>query len=221
MTMRVVFFIFLFFILVPPIYAQIDSKSTQLKLKLESPFNTTPADQSNLPSLEYKSIFDTENKPNRYSILPKTEEKTKSILDTSTDFKNPGDEIKNKLNGEIAKEGSWNDVFFGKFIVRTQSIKIKTRDFMDPDGDRVRFFLNKDIMYFNELLEGQFKTYVLNLREGDNAVDIMALNQGLAGPNTAFFAIYDENDNLITSNEWNLKTGVSAKFLIEYRKEMK
>ncbi len=212
-------FLVLFFSIVS--FAQIDKKSSSLKLKLENPFNETPADQSNLPSLEYKSIFDTENKPNRYSILPKTEEKTKSILDTSTDFKNPGDEIKNKLNNEIAKEGSWNDVFFGKFIVRTSAIKIKTRDFADPDGDRVRFFLNRDVMYLNELLEGHFKTYVLNLREGDNAVDIMALNQGLAGPNTAFFAIYDENDNLITSNEWNLKTGVSAKFLIEYRKEMK
>lgn len=202
-------------------FAQIDKKTVPLKLKLENPFKETPADQSNLPSLEYKSIFDTENKPNRYSILPKTEEKTKSILDTSTDFKNPGDEIKNKLNNEIAKEGSWNDVFFGKYIVNTSAIKIKTRDFMDPDGDRVRFFLNRDIMFFNELLEAQFKTYILNLKEGENAVDIMALNQGLAGPNTAYFAIYDENDNLITSNEWNLKTGVSAKFLIEYRKPMR
>ncbi|BCY28756.1 hypothetical protein [Flavobacterium okayamense] len=212
--------IFFLFFIVSSI-AQIDKKNVPLKLKLDNPFKETPADQSNLPSLEFKSIFDTENKPNRYSILPKTEEKTKSILDTSTDFKNPGDEIKNKLNNEIEKEGNWNDVFFGKFIVKTSSIKIKTRDFADPDGDRIRFFLNKDVMYLNELLEANFKTYVLNLKEGDNAIDIMALNQGLAGPNTAFFAIYDENDNLITSNEWNLKTGVSAKFLIEYRKPMR
>lgn len=218
--MRILYTFFFLFYIVASI-AQIDRKNIPLKLKLENPYKPTPADNSNLPSLEYKSVFDTENKPNRYSILPKSEEKTKSILDTSTDFKNPGDAIKNKLNSEIAKEGSWNDVFFGKFIVTTSAIIIKTRDFADPDGDRVRFFLNKDVMYFNELLEGQFKTYVLNLREGDNAVDIMALNQGLAGPNTAYFAIYDENDNLITSNEWNLKTGVSAKFVIEYRKGLK
>lgn len=216
--MKNIFFILLFLSLYSS--AQIDSgKKIPLQLKLESPFNENNAQESNLPSLEYKSIFNTE-KPNRYSILPKTEEKTKSILDTTTDFKNPGDEIKDKLNNEVAREGEWNDVFFGKYIVSTASIKIRTRDFMDPDGDRVRFFLNRDIMYFNELLESSFKTYVLNLREGDNAIDIMALNQGLSGPNTAFFAVYDENDNLITSNEWNLKTGVSAKFVIEYRKPL-
>lgn len=217
--MKNIFFILLLFLSICS-SAQIDlGKEIPLQLKLESPFNENNAQESNLPSLEYKSIFSTE-KPNRYSILPKTEEKTKSILDTTTDFKNPGDEIKDKLNNEVAREGEWNDVFFGKYIVSTASIKIRTRDFMDPDGDRVRFFLNRDIMYFNELLESSFKTYVLNLREGDNAIDIMALNQGLSGPNTAFFAIYDENDNLITSNEWNLKTGVSAKFVIEYRKPL-
>lgn len=217
--MKNIFFILLLFLSICS-SAQIDSgKEIPLQLKLESPFNENNAQESNLPSLEYKSIFNTE-KPNRYSILPKTEEKTKSILDTTTEFKNPGDEIKDKLNNEVAREGEWNDVFFGKYIVSTASIKIRTRDFMDPDGDRVRFFLNRDIMYFNELLESSFKTYVLNLREGDNAIDIMALNQGLSGPNTAFFAVYDENDNLITSNEWNLKTGVSAKFVIEYRKPL-
>ena len=52
----------------------------------------------------------------------------------------------------------------------------------------------------------------------DNNIDIVALNQGLAGPNTATFAIYDENDNLITTNDWNLNTGVAAKFVIEYVK---
>lgn len=211
-------FLALFYIFTLSIYSQIDKKNEPLRLQLDNPFDQPASNSSNLPKLEYKSIFDTENKPSRYSILQNKEESPKSILDTSTDLKNIGDEIKDKLNGEIAKEGEWNDVFFGKYIVKTSQIKIKTRDFMDPDGDRVRFFLNSEIMYINELLESYFKTYVLSLREGDNMIDITALNQGLAGPNTAFFAIYDENDNLITSNEWNLKTGVSAKFMIEYRK---
>lgn len=211
-------FLALFYFFTLSIYSQIDKKTEPLRLQLDNPFDQPATNSSNLPKLEYKSIFDSENKPSRYSILQNKEETPKSILDTSTDLKNIGDEIKDKLNGEIAKEGEWNDVFFGKYIVKTSQIKIKTRDFMDPDGDRVRFFLNSDIMYFNELLESYFKTYVLSLKEGDNMIDITALNQGLAGPNTAFFAIYDENDNLITSNEWNLKTGVSAKFIIEYRK---
>ena len=69
-------------------------------------------------------------------------------------------------------------------------------------------------------MDSDFKTSYIDLREGDNLIDIVALNQGLAGPNTATFAIYDENDNLITSNDWNLNTGVAAKFIIEYVKPM-
>lgn len=200
--------------------AQIDTKkSTPLKLKLDNPFEQTPADNSNLPSLEYKSVFDSPKK-SRYSILSNDKETPKSILDTSTDFKNPGDEVMDKLNKEINKEGNWDDVFFGKYVVRTSTIKIKTRDFMDPDGDRIRIFLNYQILFLNELLGSNYETYVVNLREGENAIDIMALNQGLAGPNTANFAIYDENDNLITTNDWNLKTGVSAKFIIDYKKPL-
>ena len=49
-------------------------------------------------------------------------------------------------------------------------------------------------------------------------LDILALNQGLSGPNTATFALYDGNNNLITTNDWNLNTGLAAKFLIEYIK---
>ncbi len=200
-------------------FGQIDSgNNTPLELKLDNPFETKSADDSNLPKLQYKSILDNENKPSRYSILPTKTETTKSILDTSTDLKTIGDDIKDKMNKEIADEGNWHDVSFGTFVVNTATIKIKTKDFADPDGDRVRFFLNSSVMYANELLETHFKTYVINLKEGSNSIDIMALNQGDAGPNTAYFAIFDENDNVVTSNEWNLKTGVSAKFVINYVK---
>lgn len=200
------------------VFTQVDTDKKVYEFKLEKPFETQPTDNLNLPSIEFKSIFDKEGILSRYSITKKKEKPQKSILDTSTNLQNIGDEVKDKLNKEIAKEGDWNDVFFGTFRVNTSTIKIKTRDFAAPDGDRVRFYLNNSIMYANEVLESFFKTYVINLNQGDNLISIMALNQGLSGPNTAFFAIYDENDNLITSNEWNLKTGVSAKFTISYQK---
>ena len=34
------------------------------------------------------------------------------------------------------------------------------------------------------------------------------------------FAIYDDNGNLITTNDWNLNTGLSAKFFLVYRKTL-
>lgn len=91
---------------------------------------------------------------------------------------------------------------------------------MDPDGDRVRIIVNDVVVFFNIYLESYFKTHIIDLAEGENLIDILALNQGLAGPNTATFVIYDANDNLITNNDWNLNTGSAAKFLIEYIKPM-
>ena len=60
---------------------------------------------------------------------------------------NPGDEIRDKLNSELAKEGNWEDVFFGKYKVSTPTIKIMTRDYADPDGDKVQIILNNIVIH--------------------------------------------------------------------------
>ena len=215
--MKTKLFTLLFILQFVLVSAQKDSpfKASKLKLNWDEPAKVeTP---SNTKSLPYKSIFDkNDDYLKKYSILnqKKGEE---SVMVQKNEFKNPGDEVKDKLNKETQK-GSWEDVFFGKFKVNTRVLKIKTRDHMDPDGDKVRILLN-EVTAFNVIyLDSEFKTSLIELREGDNNIDIVALNQGLAGPNTATFAIYDENDNLITTNDWNLNTGVAAKFVIEYVK---
>lgn len=216
------FLSFLFLLTFFQMSAQFDKKKQPIRLELKSPFEKTDTNTSNLPSIEFKSIFDkNDNYLKKFSTLNTKEEPTKSILDTSTDFKNPGDEIKEKLNREIEREGSWEDVFFGKFVVNTPIIKIMARDFMDPDGDRVQVVLNDVVTVTNITLDVSYKSYYIDLRDGENLLNIVALNQGLAGPNTANFAIYDNEGNLITTNDWNLKTGVAAKFIIEYRKPIR
>lgn len=199
------------------VFSQKDSpfKTSKLKLNWEEPVKVNT--ESNTTTLPYKSIFDRDDSYlKRYSIQnqKKGEE---SIMIKKSDFKNPGDAVKDRLNKETQK-GSWEDVFYGKYKVSTPVLKIKTRDHMDPDGDKIRIILNEVTAFSVIYLESDFKTSYIELREGDNNIDIVALNQGLAGPNTATFAIYDENDNLITTNDWNLNTGVSAKFIIEYIK---
>jgi len=217
--MKIKLFVLLFLFQIVSVFAQKDSpfKASKLKLNWDEPAKVDT--ESNTVTLPYKSIFDKdESYLKRYSILnqKKGEE---SVMIQKNEFKNPGDAIKDKLNKETQK-GSWEDVFFGKFKVSTPVLKIMTRDHMDPDGDKVRIILN-EVTAFNVIyLDSEFKTSYVELREGDNNIDIVALNQGLAGPNTATFAIYDENDNLITTNDWNLNTGVAAKFIIEYVKPM-
>ncbi len=215
--MKTKLFTLLFILQFVLVSAQKDSpfKSSKLKLNWDEPAKVeSPSATKSLP---YKSIFDkNDDYLKKYSILnqKKGEE---SVMVQKNEFKNPGDDVKDRLNKETQK-GSWEDVFFGKFKVNTSVLKIKTRDHMDPDGDKVRILLN-EITAFNVIyLDSEFKTSLIELREGDNNIDIIALNQGLAGPNTATFAIYDENDNLITTNDWNLNTGVAAKFVIEYVK---
>lgn len=190
-------------------------KTIKLKLDWDEPAKVDT--RSNTMTLPYQSIFDKKDDYlKRFSILNQPQKK-ESVLVVKSEFKNPGDAIKDKLNKET-QQGSWDDVFFGKFKVTTPVIKIMTRDHMDPDGDKVKILLNNIVAYNVIFLETEFKTSFIELREGENTIDIVALNQGLAGPNTATFALYDGNGNLITTNDWNLNTGVAAKFTIEYIK---
>jgi hypothetical protein len=200
-------------------FAQKDTpfKAPKLKLNWDIPQTKTP--ETPAAGIPFKSILDKNDfYLKRYSILKK-ETETASVLEKKSEFKNPGDEWKKKINKEI-NEGSKTDVFFGKFVVTTPTIIIKTRDYMDPDGDKVRIIINGEIIYLVVELESYFKTHIVTLKEGENLLDILALNQGLSGPNTATFAIYDGNENLITTNDWNLNTGLAAKFLLDYKKPL-
>ena len=52
------------------------------------------------------------------------------------------------------------------------------------------------------------------LNSGFNKIDFLALNQGESGPNTAEVRVFDDNNNIITSNKWNLATGVRATLIV-------
>jgi hypothetical protein len=79
---------------------------------------------------------------------------------------------------------------------------------------RVRVLVNDKIVINSILLQSAATEYYLDIAEGFNKIDFLALNQGESGPNTAAFTVYDENGVLITSNEWNLLTGVKATIIV-------
>lgn len=198
--------------------AQIDRKNKPLKLQLVTPIENQKENSSTGPSIEYKSIFDKDDNPLKRFSLTKKNETSKSILEKNSDFKNPGDEIKKKLNRqqddvEIDPKFKQNQ-FLGEFKTDTKYIKIVCRDHQYPDGDRVRVLVNDKIMINSILLQSVATEYYLNLSEGFNKIDFLALNQGESGPNTAAFTVYDENGVLITTNEWNLLTGVKATIIV-------
>ena len=78
----------------------------------------------------------------------------------------------------------------------------------------VRVWVNGKVVENAITLQSEFKELFLSLTEGFNVIEFEALNQGESGPNTAQFVMFDDKSKLITSNVWNLTTGVKAKVII-------
>ncbi|WAC02533.1 hypothetical protein N7U66_02150 [Lacinutrix neustonica] len=93
------------------------------------------------------------------------------------------------------------------------------RDHSAADGDLVRVYVNDDVMVSRELLESHTKGFFLTLIEGDNVVDIEALNEGSSGPNTAEIIVLDDKGDVLLRSQWNLNTGVKATFTVRLIKD--
>jgi hypothetical protein len=198
-------------------FAQFEQPKKTLKI---APV-TNPSGQvapTSSKSITYPSIFDKKDKlVESVSLLKKKVEPEKSIMEKEQ-FENPSKQYTEKMNrkssdGEILERFK-SDSFLGEFKTGTKIISIACRDHEAPDGDLVRIWLNDRIVVDAILLDVDFKEVYLDLNEGINKIEIEALNQGESGPNTAQFVIYDQKKGMITTNKWNLTTGVKAKLVI-------
>lgn len=115
-----------------------------------------------------------------------------------------------KQQGEIHKKYKKVDQYLGGFSSTSSKIYILCKDFQYPDGDRVTIYVNDEPVIIDITLESRVLQFALPLKKGLNVISFKALNQGSSGPNTAAFAIYDEDANEISSNAWNLATGAKA-----------
>ena len=89
-------------------------------------------------------------------------------------------------------------------------MKIEFRDHGLVDGDRVRIYLNEKVVDANTTLKGLSAFITIPLQKGYNRIDFKALNQGLVGPNTAQFFVYDDKGALVKAKSWNLAAGKVA-----------
>ncbi|MCF6350780.1 MAG: hypothetical protein L3J23_07100 [Flavobacteriaceae bacterium] len=95
----------------------------------------------------------------------------------------------------------------GTIESNTEFVRIEYRDFGLIDGDRVKVYLNEKVIDANVHLDGLYYTIHIKLeKKGFNRIDIEAINEGLYGPNTAEFVIYDDKGNVISHKSWNLKS---------------
>jgi len=119
--------------------------------------------------------------------------------------------VKRNFNGQdtsnpkIKSSGS-----LGTIESSTKFVRLEFRDFGLVDGDRVRIYLNEQVVDGNVTLKGISAFIELPMRKGYNRIDFKALNQGLYGPNTAQFFVYDDKGKLIKTQAWNISTGQIA-----------
>ena len=119
--------------------------------------------------------------------------------------------------GEREKKGSnkhFGDQYLGDFKTNAKFIGIVARDHEHIDGDRVKIYVNGNVVEYNLLLSGAVKGSNVDLLEGFNRLDFEALNQGSSGPNTAQVVVTDEAGKVLHNNRWNLSTGSKASLIV-------
>lgn len=207
------------------IFAQIKDKENK---SIRIPAETAPKKKdSALIKVKVAPILKKEDK--KSSGKSKNENKKFVIKETEKPFSmtendgliSPGEIFEKRWRKEAAKGGiiqTMSDQFLGEHNVDTKFVNIVCRDHQYPDGDRVQILINGIVVKYSLLLTGSYRRVEVDLINGKNTVDIVALNQGESGPNTAEFVVYDDKGNLISSKEWNLLTGVKATIIFNNEK---
>lgn len=106
---------------------------------------------------------------------------------------------------------------FDTITSSTQQIEIFAWDCGSlEDGDEVEILLNGNSMHDLALTFSGDSVY-LTLSPGNNVVDIRALNEGTASPNTACFVVSDDWGDELLDADWNMDTGQLSRLLVIYQ----
>ncbi len=142
-------------------------------------------------------------------------------LGSSSSSKQPSFMSPRKVDSDVYVQRNFNgkdtsnpklesNAALGTIESSTKFVKIEFRDHGLVDGDRVRIYLNEKVVDANTTLKGLSAFITIPLQKGYNRIDFKALNQGLVGPNTAQFFVYDDKGALVKAKSWNLAAGKVA-----------
>ncbi len=188
------------------LFSQIETTKKPLVIKSaeKKPLSNSPSLNilNNKPKSNIKIL--TDKKPDNRPIDPKSR------------FVNPG----KAFEGRFTEKGNKIDPkykknqYLGDYKNNGEFVQFICRDHEFVDGDRVQVSINGVIVQPNILLQSNFKSFKIKLEKGFNKIDVLALNQGTSGPNTAEFKVFGDTGGLISQNIWNLATGVKATMII-------
>lgn len=212
-----------FFIITLQLSAQIDnSKSGGIKIpaietkekdSLPTSFQIKP--NPSAPSLTPKKNISGIPQKNLVKVTELKEEFSmfddNNLIDPGSIFE---DRWKKKAVEQAIRPEYMEDVFLGDFKTKGEFVNIMCRDHQLPDGDAVRILVNEQVIIPSLILTGSYKSFNVPLEPGFNTIVFLALNQGVSGPNTAQFQVYDDKGNLVSSKSWNLLTGVKATIIV-------
>lgn len=154
----------------------------------------------------YNLDFDILSKENVIDITKSTELVTPTWV-IKQKFKEGGDN-KSKFKA---------DYYLGNLETQSEYIIIKCRDHEYVDGDRIKLMLNNAVIHPNISLSSVFYVIDIDLDEGYNNIDFIALNEGDSSPNTAQLVVLDENGVVLSNKKWLISTGYKAQ-LVVYKK---
>lgn len=173
--------------------------------------------------------FNSEFKP----IAPKNQEPEKEIPPKEISPKvAPPAVVKKKDSSMVDPTTLFNDInhyrkpantegiyyrqnqYLGSIKTKSLASKVRYRDAAFLDDDYIRVFLNNKVIVPEIVMSGDYKEIEIKLVKGINRIDIEALNEGFAPPNTAQFEVMDDKGVVVMTDQWNVGKGYKASIII-------
>ena len=172
-------------------------------------FNLNRINPIGLTNKEKKSFFD-------YNLdFDINKSKQEIDITNKTDLVTPTWKIRQKFNEGAANQSKFSkDFYLGDLETDSEYIIIKCRDHEYVDGDRIRLMINGAVIHPNISLSGVFYVVDVDLDEGYNNIDFIALNEGESSPNTAQLIVIDEFGKQLSNKKWLISTGYKAKLVV-------
>ena len=216
MKFKLLYILFLLINCEATLFAQFENSNNSVQFEVVEDDIKTP-DGMELPAIKLPSIIKSKNplRMNDYSGLGLEESELLDITheDSFLDLKTNEAPKYFTKDKKIAEEFGRNQ-YLGELRTGSLNVTIMYRDHEYVDGDRVRIYVNGDIVKSSVYLSAGFNGFTFLLQPGFNKVEFQALNQGSSGPNTAELRIFNDEGDVISANQWNLTTGRKAMITI-------
>jgi hypothetical protein len=96
---------------------------------------------------------------------------------------------------------------------KDSKVSFEVRDLGVEDGDMINVYVNKKLVLENYIVKNKPKIIEIEIGEGVTSIEVEALNEGEAAPNTADLIIKDSKNELKTLTK--LKNGQKTSIFIE------